>query len=86
MKKILITMLTILSTSASSAADLDRLMVEQCSSCHGPEVYTRPDRIVKDMGQLHNQLQRCNHALTEKMSAETISRLADYLNTKYYKF
>ena len=78
--------LTLWAPGAVAKADIETLMIEQCSSCHGNEVYTRPDRRVSNLMQLEKQLHRCNHVIAEKMDANTVTDLMDYLNKRYYKF
>jgi hypothetical protein len=69
-----------------AAADVETLLVEQCSSCHGNEVYTRQDRKVKNLHELEKQLYRCNHVIGDKMDNNTVTEVMDYLNRKFYKF
>ena len=76
----------VLSQNAAAKADVETILVEQCSSCHGNEVYTRPDRRVKNLMDLEKQLHRCNHVIAEKMDIQTVTELMDYLNKRYYKF
>ena len=59
----LLLLLFISSQSVLANNDIERLINQQCSSCHGNEVYTRPDRKVKNLVQLEKQLQRCNHVI-----------------------
>lgn len=77
---------SLLPSTAVMAVDVETLMVEQCSSCHGTEVYTRPDRRVTNLLELEKQLHRCNHVISEKMDINTVTEVMDYLNAKYYKF
>ena len=73
-------------TSPAVAADVESLLVDQCSSCHGPEVYSRKNRRVQNLHQLEKQLHRCNHAVGSKWDINTIDRVMDYLNNTYYHF
>ena len=75
-----------LTQTVSAKTDVETLMIEQCSSCHGDEVYTRPDRRVNNLLELEKQLHRCNHVIAEKMDIHTVTDVMDYLNKKYYKF
>lgn len=76
----------VLSQNASAKADVETLLVEQCSSCHGNEVYTRPNRRVNNLMDLEKQLHRCNHVIAEKMDNNTVTEVMDFLNKRYYKF
>lgn len=75
-----------LSQTVSAKTDVETLLVEQCSSCHGDEVYTRSNRRVHNLLELEKQLHRCNHVIAEKMDIHTVTDVMDYLNQKYYKF
>ena len=75
-----------LAQTVSAKTDVETLLVEQCSSCHGNEVYTRPNRRVNNLLELEKQLHRCNHVIAEKMDIHTVTDVMDYLNKKYYKF
>ena len=76
----------LLSQNVSAKADVETLLVEQCSSCHGNEVYTRANRRVNNLMELEKQLHRCNHVISEKMDINTVTEVMDYLNQRYYKF
>ena len=76
----------VLFQDAAAKTDVETLLVEQCSSCHGDEVYTRPNRRVKNLMDLEKQLHRCNHVISEKMDINTVTEVMDYLNNRYYKF
>ena len=82
-----LTLLLLVSSSAAMAnKGMERLINSQCMSCHGNEIYTSPNRKVKNLLQLEKQLHRCNHVIGQKMDIDTITELMDYLNAKYYKF
>jgi hypothetical protein len=86
MKKLLIALPLIAAGMPAAAIDVPGLLVDQCSSCHGSEVYTRKDRRVHNLFELEKQLQRCNHAVGSKWDLNTVTAVMDYLNSKYYKF
>jgi hypothetical protein len=65
---------------------IEGLVNQQCTSCHGNEIYTSPNRKVKNLVQLEKQLHRCNHVIGNQMDMDTVTRLMNYLNKKYYKF
>ena len=86
LRYLVLTALIASSQNAAAKADVETILVEQCSSCHGSEVYTRPNRRVKNLMDLEKQLHRCNHVIAEKMDVQTVTDLMDYLNKRYYKF
>ncbi len=88
MKKILpiIILLMLSSQLALANQKLEKLLSQQCMSCHSNEIYTSPNRKVKNLVQLEKQLQRCNHVIGQQMDMDTITQLMNYLNNKYYKF
>ncbi len=88
MKKILSIILLLMMSSQLAVANdrMERLLNQQCMSCHGNEIYTSPNRKVKNPVQLEKQLQRCNHVIGGQMDMDTITQLMNYLDKKYYKF
>ena len=82
----LFVLLLISSSQALANKGIENLIDRQCMSCHGNEIYTSPNRKVKNLLQLEKQLHRCNHVIGEKMNIDTVTQLMDYLNAKYYKF
>lgn len=88
MKKILPTIILLILCSQLAHANqkIERLINQQCMSCHGNEIYSSPNRKVKNLAQLEKQLGRCNHVIGQKMDMDTITQLMNYLNRKYYKF
>ena len=62
-------------------------MVNQnCTSCHGSELYTRKDRLVTSRPGLTKQVKRCELALGLTWFDDDIDNVAEYLNGKYYRF
>jgi len=88
MKKILPVIILLMLSSQPALANqkVERLLNQQCMSCHGNEIYSSPNRKVKSLVQLEKQLQRCNHVIGNQMDMDTITQLMNYLNKKYYKF
>ncbi len=60
---------------------------KKCTSCHGSEVYSRDDRMVKTMSALEHQVNNCmkGAAKAQWTKAQTTS-VVDFLNDRYYKF
>lgn len=57
-----------------------------CTKCHNSSVYTRPDRRVKNLGALNNQVQRCEQMLKLQWFDDDIENVAAYLNQQFYKY
>jgi hypothetical protein len=62
------------------------LVDAHCQGCHKTEVYTRPNRRIQDLGQLRNQVQRCEQNLGLKWFDTDIEDVTAYLNQTYYGF
>jgi len=71
---------------AATAGDAEALHAQHCVGCHGPEVYTRPDRKVTSLPGLERQVQRCESNLGLTWFDEEIAAMTGYLNEQYYKF
>ena len=64
-----------------------KALVEQnCVSCHGNEVYTRPDRKVTSLDGLKKQVRRCELMLGLKWFDDQINDATTHLNDSFYKF
>jgi len=59
---------------------------KNCTSCHGSEVYTRPDRKIDSLSGLKTQVEACNTNLNTGMFPEEVNAVAELLNEEYYKF
>ncbi len=73
-------------TLAADAASGEKLVNENCQSCHGDEVYSRADRKVQSLEGLDNQVRRCELALGLRWFDEQIEDTAAYLNQTYYHY
>jgi len=62
------------------------LVERYCQTCHHSEVYTRSDRRVQDLGQLRNQVSRCDQNLGLKWFETDIDDVTAYLNQAFYRF
>ena len=76
----------LLLATPSPAADGAALHDAQCQQCHGPEMYHREGRKVKDRAGLSAQVRRCTEALDVTWFDEEIEAVADYLNREHYHF
>jgi len=61
-------------------------VAENCTSCHGSELYTRKDRLVTSRKGLSAQVQRCQLALNLNWFDDEVENTAEYLNQDYYQF
>lgn len=59
---------------------------ENCTSCHGSEIYTRPDRRIQSHSALSTQVQRCQLALNLNWFEDEVENTAEFLNREYYRF
>lgn len=57
-----------------------------CETCHGSDIYTRPNRRVHSYSRLEAQVEMCNTMLDVGWFPDEVSAVATYLNQKYYKF
>lgn len=74
-------------TVVAQEADLHagkQLVENNCTECHGTDVYTREDRRVKTRPGLTKQVQRCEQALNLTWFDEEVENAAGFLNKNYY--
>lgn len=84
-----IRLLALISLNTAQAADPqvgERLVDQQCTRCHGSEVYTRADRRVTTLPGLHKQVRRCEQMLGLTWFDEDVENTVEYLNQRFYKF
>ena len=62
------------------------LVDKDCTSCHGSEIYTRPDRKVNSLDGLKKQVRRCELMLGLKWFDDQIDDVTSHLNDSFYKF
>ena len=75
--------------SPAAVADAARgktLHDEQCTKCHGTDVYTRSDRFIKNREALVKQVQRCQLSAGAQWFDEDVNDVVEYLNATFYKF
>ena len=81
--------LLMLSPTLAYAFDVEagkQQLAENCTSCHGSELYTRSDRRVTSRKGLSTQVQRCQLALNLNWFDEDVENTAEHLNIEFYKF
>lgn len=92
MKCVLCLSLVILLTAGARAAlpgdsaAGKRLHDTNCTGCHGTEVYTRKNRLVRSLPALREQLEGCNHMAKKNLSPTETQNIIKYLNDQYYHF
>ena len=90
MNRFTVSVLTVLLISLTSipvhATDGKSIYIQGCSGCHGTEVFTRPDRKVKNLVELRSRVRQCSYAIESKWFDEEINAVTDYLNSAFYKF
>ena len=62
------------------------LVQQNCTTCHGDQVYTRDNRRVTTLAGLQKQVRRCELSLQLKWFDEDINDVTAYLNESFYKF
>jgi cytochrome c5 len=83
---IFITLIATAPVTALSSTNGKAIYNKSCTGCHGTDVFTRPDRRVKNMSKLKNRVKQCSYAVEAKWFDEEINAVADYLNKDFYKF
>ena len=80
---------TVVAAAPVQSADLDRgrsLHDRQCLSCHGTNVYSRPNRYIKSLEQLKRETERWSGLANPPLKKKEIDEIARYLNQTYYHF
>ena len=83
---IFITLIATAPVAALSSTDGKAIYNKSCTGCHGTDVFTRPDRRVKNMSKLKSRVKQCSYAVEAKWFDEEINAVTDYLNNDFYKF
>jgi len=87
--KQLVLLLILFGASPSVLADAGKgkkLHDENCTKCHGNEVYTRKDRFIDSRAALDKQVKRCQLNVGAQWFDEDTSSVADYLDQSFYHF
>ncbi len=79
-------LLTGLSAGAADTAKGKALVGERCTGCHDDRIYTRPNRIVHSLRDLHGRVKFCDSAANAGFSDGDIDDVVSFLNHTYYKF
>ena len=84
---LILSSLLISTASANDTALGQRLFASsKCLECHSAEVFTRPDRKVKNWQQLEQKVRQCDANLSTNWFDDEIQAVVQYLNSTYYKF
>ena len=78
-----------LSPSAAAGGEPEpgkALHAAHCLTCHGPEIYQRPGRLVTDLPSLRERVQQCQLAVELLWFEEEVEQVTAYLNANYYHF
>ena len=73
-------------SDSSDSVDAQALYDQNCTRCHGPEVYTRADRRIDSLHGLQQQVRMCQQNLDLTWFDDQIDAVASLLNRKYYHF
>ncbi len=71
---------------AANAGNGKMLQQKNCMSCHDDGMYTRENRLIKEMPSLRTQVQRCESTLGLKWFDEDVDEVTAYLNNSFYHF
>lgn len=72
--------------NSSYAGDGKHLYENNCTGCHGTEVFTRNNRRVQNYQGLTRRVRQCSYTLETRWFNNEIKLVSDYLNTNFYKF
>lgn len=60
---------------------------KHCTSCHGPEVFTRANRSAKNKKQILAFAQEnCNRAIQPPLGIKDLENAVSYINATWYKY
>jgi mono/diheme cytochrome c family protein len=59
---------------------------EDCTGCHGTELYVAPRAKVRSLAALKKETERWNDRMNPKFTAAEIEDLIAYMNANFYKF
>jgi mono/diheme cytochrome c family protein len=73
-------------TPKEEAKTGEQLHTENCTRCHGNEVYTRADRNVSSLDALASRVKACDANIGSQLFPEDLDKITTYLNESFYKF
>ncbi len=82
----MMTLALVLAASPLHAGEGKALYENNCTSCHGTDVFTREDRGIKNLEGLKTRVKQCNNAVENKLTDDELKAVANYLNKSFYKF
>jgi cytochrome c2 len=77
---------TAINTFAADAAKGKAVHDAKCMGCHDTHQYTRPNRIIHTLEDLHARVEFCDSASSAGFTPDDIDNVVAYLNTTFYKF
>jgi len=86
MRQLFFLIILLIVAGSAQAEDAAELVQSDCMSCHGDEVYTRENRMVRSLDGLRQQIGRCHLATGKDWTPDQVESVVQYLNGKYYKF
>lgn len=89
MKRYYTVAVLLLCMGSLQAADIDNgddLHFSNCTGCHDASVYTRDNRLVKNLSRLGTQVRFCKDALELTWFDDEVEDVVGYLNETYYHF
>jgi mono/diheme cytochrome c family protein len=85
----LATLLVLFTHTAAYASAMDNgeiLHDGNCQRCHQAEIYTKPDRVVKNLPQLKQRVKQCELMADLMWFEEEVDDVTLYLNKIFYLF
>ncbi|MEQ8800308.1 MAG: hypothetical protein RJQ08_02195 [Salinisphaeraceae bacterium] len=79
---------TVMIATPAVAADINarRLITDDCTGCHGSEVFSRQDRTVSSMPGLKARVRNCTAVADADWTGDEVRAVIEYLNERYYEF
>lgn len=87
-RQLLFAAATVMIATPAVAADINarRLITDDCTGCHGNEVFSRQDRTVSSMPGLKARVRNCTAVAGADWSSNEMQAVVEYLNERYYDF
>lgn len=71
---------------AEDMTEAEGLYNQNCTQCHGSDVYLRADRRIQSLDGLHSQVRMCEQNLGLTWFDDQVDAVAALLDKRYYKF